>query len=80
MVGSVSKQYLCTHSKPVTLRFILRTTKEGKMRYKLIPRFLLFAGLCVFLVSGELWLIGGLAAQGSRLFFQTWYLTTLKSM
>ena len=39
------------------------------MRYKLIPRFLLFAGLCVFLVSGELWLIGGLAAQGSRIVF-----------
>ena len=39
------------------------------MRYKLIPRFLLFAGLCVFLVSGELWLIQGLAAQQSRIVF-----------
>ena len=40
------------------------------MRFKLIPRFLLFAGLCVCLTSGELWLMGGLAAQGSRIVFR----------
>ena len=39
------------------------------MRYMLIPRFLLFAGLCVCLTSGELWLRHGLAAQGSRIVF-----------
>ena len=39
------------------------------MRFKLIPRFLLFAGLCVCLTSGELWLRHGLAAQNSRIVF-----------
>ena len=39
------------------------------MRFKLIPRFLLFAGLCVCLTSGELWLRQGLAAQKSRIVF-----------
>ena len=33
------------------------------MRFKLIPRFLLFAGLCVCLTSGELWLKYALATH-----------------
>ena len=41
------------------------------MRFKLIPRFLLMAGLCVWLASGELWLRHGLAAQKSRIVFAT---------
>ena len=39
------------------------------MRFRLIPRFLLFAGLCVWLTSGELWLRQGLAAQKSQIVF-----------
>ena len=39
------------------------------MRFKLTLRFLLFAGLCVCLTSGELWLRQGLAAQKSRIVF-----------
>ena len=39
------------------------------MRFKLTPRCLLFAGLCVCLTSGELWLRNGLAAQKSRIVF-----------
>ena len=39
------------------------------MRYMLMPRFLLFAGLCVCLTSGEPWLRQGLAAQQSRIVF-----------
>ena len=34
-----------------------------------MPRFLLFAGLCVCLTSGEPWLRQGLAAQQSRIVF-----------
>ena len=33
------------------------------MRFKLISRFLLFAGLCICLTSGELWLKNGLDAH-----------------
>ena len=39
------------------------------MRFKLIPGCVLFAGLCVCLTSGELWLRQGLAAQKSRIVF-----------
>ena len=39
------------------------------MRFRLIPRFLLFAGLCVCLTSGKLWLRQGLAAQRSQIVF-----------
>ena len=39
------------------------------MLFKLTPRFILFAGLCVCLTGGELWLIQGLAAQNSRIVF-----------
>ena len=39
------------------------------MRFKLTPRFLLFAGLCVCLTSGELWLRHALAAQKSQIVF-----------
>ena len=39
------------------------------MRFKLTPRFILFAGLCVFLTSEELWLRQELAAQKSRVVF-----------
>ena len=39
------------------------------MRFKLTPRFLLFAVLCVCLTSGELWLREALAAQQSRIVF-----------
>ena len=39
------------------------------MRFKLTTRFLLFAGLCVCLTSGEPWLRQGLAAQQSRIVF-----------
>ena len=41
------------------------------MRFKLIPRSLLMAGLCVCLTSGELWLRHGFAAQKSRIVFAT---------
>ena len=59
MVGSASKQYLCTDSKPVTLPFILPTAKEGKMRFR--RTFVSIIGLTVLLVSGELWLKSALA-------------------
>lgn len=39
------------------------------MRFQSILRFLLFAGLCVCLTSGELWLRQGIAAQKSRIVF-----------
>ena len=39
------------------------------MRFKLILEGLLFAGLCVCLTSGELWLRQGLAVQKSRIVF-----------
>ena len=67
MVGSASKQYLRTRSKPVTLLYILRKTKEEKMRFR--HTLVSFIGLTVMLLSGELWLIGGLAAQESRIVF-----------
>ncbi|MDE0300683.1 MAG: hypothetical protein OXN17_18760 [Candidatus Poribacteria bacterium] len=41
------------------------------MRFKLIPRFLLLAGLCAPLASIELWLTRGLAAQKPRIVFST---------
>ena len=41
------------------------------MRFKLTTRFLLFAGLCVCLTSGEPWLRQGLAAQESRIAFSS---------
>ena len=41
------------------------------MQFKLIPRCLLFAGLCVCLTSGELWLREALAAQNSRIVFSS---------
>ena len=41
------------------------------MGFKLTPRFLLFAGLCVCLTSGELWLRHGLATQHSRIVFRS---------
>ena len=39
------------------------------MRFKLIPRYLLFAGLCVCLTSGELWLRNALAFNTGRIVF-----------
>ena len=39
------------------------------MRFKSIPRCLLFAGLCVCLTSGELWLRDGFAVQKSQIVF-----------
>ena len=39
------------------------------MGFKLTPRFLLFAGLCVCLTSGELWLRHGLAFNTDRIVF-----------
>ena len=41
------------------------------MRFKLIPRFLLFAGLCVCLASIDMLLREGLAVQNSRIVFST---------
>ena len=43
--------------------------EEEKMRFKLIPRCLLFAELCVCLTSGELWLRNGLAFNTGRIVF-----------
>ena len=39
------------------------------MRFKLTPRFVLFAALCVCLTIGELWLRNGLASNTSRIVF-----------
>ena len=39
------------------------------MRYMLMPRFLLFAGLCVCLTSGGMWLKNGLALNTDRVVF-----------
>ena len=39
------------------------------MRFKLIPRFLLFAGLCICLTIGELRLSNGLASNTGRIVF-----------
>ena len=39
------------------------------MRFKLIPRFLLFAGLSVWLMSAELWLKNALASNTGRIVF-----------
>ena len=41
------------------------------MRFSLIPRFLLFAGLCVCLTNGELWLRNALAAQKPQIVFNS---------
>ena len=41
------------------------------MRFKLIPRFLLFAGLCVCLASIDMLLKEGLAVQNSRIVFMS---------
>ena len=41
------------------------------MRFNLTPRCLLFAGLCVCLTSGELWLRNGLAEQKSQIVFSS---------
>ena len=38
-------------------------------RVKLMPRYLLFAGLCVCLTSGELWLKNALASNTGRIVF-----------
>ena len=46
---------------------ILCRTKEGKIRFG--RTLVSFIGLTVMLLSAELWLIGGLAAQGSRIVF-----------
>ena len=43
----------------------------GKMRFKLIPRFLLLAGLCVCLMSGKLWLRNGFATPKSQIVFNS---------
>ena len=39
------------------------------MRFKLIPRFILVAGLCVCLASGELWLKNALAFNTGQIVF-----------
>ncbi|MDE0505650.1 MAG: hypothetical protein OXI86_16350, partial [Candidatus Poribacteria bacterium] len=39
------------------------------MRFRRIARCLLIAGLCVYLVSGELWSRHGLASQMPRIVF-----------
>ena len=39
------------------------------MRFKLTPRCLLFAGLCICLTSGELWLRNALASNTGRIVF-----------
>ena len=41
------------------------------MRVKLIARYLLFAGLCVYLTSMDMFLIEGLSAPNSRIVFTT---------
>ena len=56
-------------SKSVSLLLILSTTMEETMRFKLIGRCLLFAGLCVYLTSEELWLKNALASNTSRIAF-----------
>ena len=42
------------------------------MRFKPIPRCLLFAGLCVYLASGELWLSNALAFNTGQIVFTSW--------
>ena len=64
MVGGCVQTVPAHSLKTGSLLFILRTTKGEKMR---IGRTLvLFIGLTVMLLSEELWLIRGLAAQESR--------------
>ena len=41
------------------------------MRFRLIPRCLLFAGLCACLTGGELWLRDGFTAQKSQIVFNS---------
>ena len=41
------------------------------MRFKLIARFLLFAGLCICLTSGEMWLSNALASNTGRIVFRS---------
>ena len=60
---------LRSRSKSVALLLILSTTMEEKMRFKLIARFLLFAGLCVCLTSEELWLKNARASNTGRIVF-----------
>ena len=67
MVGGASKLYLGARSKPVILLFILCTIKEEKMRFR--RTLVSFIGLTVILLSAELWLIGDLTAQKSRIAF-----------
>ena len=67
MVGGCVQTVPAHPLKTGSLLFILRTTMEEKMR---IGRTLvLFIGLTVMLLSEELWLMGGLAAQQSRIVF-----------
>ena len=51
--------------------FLLYSQLKRKMRYMLIPRFLLFAGLCVCLTSGELVLKHALASNTGRIVFSS---------
>ena len=69
MVGSAFKLYLRAGlpKTGVTLPIILRTTKEEKMRFG--RTVVSFIGLTVMLLSGELWLRHGLAAQKSQIVF-----------
>ena len=69
MVGSAPKQNPCHHSNRVMLGFIRPTTKEDKMRFKPVARFLLSAGLCVCLTSIDMLLREGHSAPNSRIVF-----------
>ena len=62
---------VAVHPRVIYVNFmlILSTTKEGKMRFKLAARCLLFAGLCVCLTSGEMWLKNALASNTGRIVF-----------
>ena len=60
MVGSASKQYLRTRSKPVTLCPFYALPRRKKMRFG--RTLVSFIGLTVMLLCAELWLVRGLAA------------------
>ena len=48
-----------------------KISKEDKVRFKLIARCLLFAGLSVCVTSGELWLRNALASNTGRIVFSS---------
>ena len=62
------RDFMNYESRYFTLHFI-HNQRRGKMRFKLTPRSMLFAVLCICLTNEELWLRNALASNTGRIVF-----------